>query len=540
MRRNNRKQNKNKRIVVINAFAAFFTVIGLGGWYYMDGLVYRVCRVEAGVSVAASDFLKKPGQPAVFAEGTLFDITVPGEYRVKVKSGWFTHDCRLIVEDTVPPAAKAVSKNIMVGEICRPDDMVTELSDATTVTCTWGKAPDFQRPGLQTATVELTDLGGNVTELGVEIFVSSVLHMVVMEAGGKVPAASDFALTDLEASFETDLSTLDVTKTGEYPVCLKVGGEVFNSILRVEDTMPPRLEVRDLEGFCMTPREAEEFVAGVEDVTEVTVSFQQEPDWSLEGRQEVEILACDAGGNQTVETAALTLKADTEAPVISGAADQKIYLGDSVSYRKNISVTDNSQAEPTLTVDASQVNLREAGTYPVVYTAADNAGNISSVTVTLTVEAREYSQEEVDALADEVLAEILTEGMTQREKAEAIYTWITTHVYYLSHSEGDDWVKSAYEGLALRQGDCRVFAFTAKELLTRAGIPNMDIEKIPSRVRHYWNLVDVGEGWLHFDTCPRRDGPRGFFLWTDAELMEYSASNGNSHNYDHDAYPQVN
>ena len=231
---------------------------------------------------------------------------------------------------------------------------------------------------------------------------------------------------------------------------------------------------------------------------------------------------------------------DTEAPVIQGAADMQIFLGESVSYRKNISVTDNSQIEPVLTVDTSKVNLEAPGAYPVVYTAQDNAGNITSVTVQLTIELKVYTQEEVDVLADGILAQIITEDMSQRDKAVAIYNWITSHVSYISHSYGDDWIRSAYEGLALRKGDCRVYAATAKELLTRAGIINMDIRKIPSSTDHFWNLVDVGEGWLHFDTCPRSEGIKGFCLWTDAELMEFSQAHNGTHNYDHDAYPQVN
>lgn len=511
-----------------------------GVWLYIDGLAYKSCRVEAGVEVNPSDFLKKPDEAAYFTKDTQYDTSVPGEYVIKVKSGWFTHKCRLIVEDTTPPAAVAVSRTVSMGGSCEPADLIAELSDATAVTAAWGTVPDFTRTGVQTVTVVLTDLGGNATTLQAELIVSRAVDLVVMEAGGRLPELSEFLLTNEEASFVTDMEKLDLNSVGDYAVQLIVGGEICNSVLRVEDTVAPQLEVHDLEGFCMAKREAIEFVTNVTDATEVTVSFKQEPDWSLEGPQEVDLLACDAGGNQVAKTAVLTLFADTEAPVISGAADINIYLGDSVSYRKNITVTDNSQVEPELTVDTSGVNLDEAGVYPVIYIARDNVGNTASVTVNLTVTARMYSQEEVDAMADEVLAKIITDGMTQREKAEAIYTWITTHVSYISHSEGDDWVRSAYEGLKQRQGDCRVYAATSKELLTRAGITNMDIAKIPAKSNHYWNLVDVGEGWLHFDTTPRKGGPRGFFLWTDSELMEYSKSHSNSHNYDHDAYPQVN
>ncbi len=121
----------------------------------------------------------------------------------------------------------------------------------------------------------------------------------------------------------------------------------------------------------------------------------------------------------------------------------------------------------------------------------------------------------------------------------AIYNYIRRNVGYINHSEKGDWVRAAYEGLAKRQGDCYVYACTAKALLTRAGIKNMDIAKIPTRREHYWNLVDVGDGWYHFDTTPRTDHTV-FFLWTDADLMAYSAQHYNCHNYDRTLYPEIN
>ena len=84
-----------------------------------------------------------------------------------------------------------------------------------------------------------------------------------------------------------------------------------------------------------------------------------------------------------------------------------------------------------------------------------------------------------------------------------------------------------------------MYACTSKVLLTRAGIANIDIVKIPTRTSHYWNLVNVGDGWYHFDTTPRKDHPV-IFMWTEAQMMEYSGRHYNSHNYDHSLYPVVN
>lgn len=225
--------------------------------------------------------------------------------------------------------------------------------------------------------------------------------------------------------------------------------------------------------------------------------------------------------------------------MIQGAVDLDYFIGESISYRKNVTVTDNSQEDVPLEIDTSGVDFETEGVYPVVYTAKDAAGNATSVTVKLTVRTRMYSLEEMNAYADAVVAEIITPDMDLRDKAWAVYCYVVNNVAYITHSEKGDWIRAAYEGLVEKKGDCYVYACTAKALLTRAGVPNLDIKKIPTRLEHYWNLVDVGEGWYHFDTTPRPDHPT-IFLWTDEQVKAYSALHYYAFNYDPALYPEIN
>ena len=55
---------------------------------------------------------------------------------------------------------------------------------------------------------------------------------------------------------------------------------------------------------------------------------------------------------------------------------------------------------------------------------------------------------------------------------------------------------------------------------------------------HYWSLIDLGYGWYHYDTTPRRTGGE-FFMLTDAELTAYSEENGDSHIWDVSLYPET-
>jgi transglutaminase/protease-like cytokinesis protein 3 len=206
-----------------------------------------------------------------------------------------------------------------------------------------------------------------------------------------------------------------------------------------------------------------------------------------------------------------------------------------------VKAKDNCPDGLSFTVDSSQVNLQEVGTYPVTYIAKDLAGNETTVTVNVVVMEQTYSIEEVNMHADQVLSSIITEGMSQYDKAFAIFNYTKRNIGYINDSGKGDYVKAAYEGLVYHRGDCYVYASTAKVLLDRAGIKNMDIERIPAgKEMHYWNLVDIedGHGWYHFDTTPRQVRAE-MFLWTDAQLMEYSHANYNCYNYDRSRYPDI-
>ena len=254
--------------------------------------------------------------------------------------------------------------------------------------------------------------------------------------------------------------------------------------------------------------------------------------------QEVAVLVTDAGGNVTRVTSSLTVVLDDQPPVISGVKDIRVYTGDAVSYLDGVTVTDNMDPNVKLDVDTSQVRQKEAGTYPIVYIATDASGNKATVNATLTVVQSAADEETVKKLAKEVIDQIITDDMSGYDKLYAIYYWVRGNIRYQDQPNLEDWLKAAYDGLKYHQGDCYVYCMTSRALLDAAGIKNMVIDTVPLRYIHFWNLVDIGEGWYHFDTTPRASG--GTFLYmNDADIQEYSRNHQNSHIYDHDRFPGV-
>lgn len=242
-----------------------------------------------------------------------------------------------------------------------------------------------------------------------------------------------------------------------------------------------------------------------------------------------------------------TQSGDEEGPVITGIKDLVVYAGDSVSYRSGITVTDNADKGPELNIDSSRVDLSTPGTYQVVYTATDDAGNCTTQTAAVTVLAKEANYVDLETIydaADEVLKDLFWDGINTKEQVAVIYTWARENLSYGGHTDRTDFYQAAYVTLTGRKGDCYGYFAVTKLFFERLGIPNIDVEKVKNSEKdsnHYWSLVSVdgGSSYYHFDATPRIGQTIDFCLITDEMLDDYSASNNGSHNRNKALYPST-
>ncbi len=238
---------------------------------------------------------------------------------------------------------------------------------------------------------------------------------------------------------------------------------------------------------------------------------------------------------------------DTQPPVIEGAEDILLYEGGTVAYRTGVTVTDDTDENPDLTVDSSGVDLTKPGIYQVHYIASDASGNTAALSATVTVlEKKSWYQEleVIDQAADDLLSEILQEDMSPKQQVRAIYRWARQNVTYSGHSDRADWRQTAYTVLQERTGDCYGYFAVTKLLFERLRIPNIDVRKVknsPEDSDHFWSLVSVdgGQSYYHFDATPRVGDGDDFCLVTDAFLDAYSTEHKNSHNRDQSLYPKT-
>lgn len=365
---------------------------------------------------------------------------------------------------------------------------------------------------------------------------------ITVEAGAAVGISAFLEEADTDAGFITDMSSIDTTKPGRYPISIAVGKKEYTSTLIVSDTVAPTADAVSVTVFSGDALEATDCVENINDVTEVTVAFENEPDVVTGGESVVAIILTDAGGNETKVLTTITVLTDTQAPVIEGAEDIEAFVGDSISYKANITVTDDYDEKPSLTIDNSRVDLTTAGAYEVTYTATDAAGNSSSVTITLTLTDKPegyVEPEEVYELAQEVYDDIITDSMTDMQKAFAIYLWVRSNIGYTGDSDKSSWTIGAYDAFKNLSGDCFNYFAAAKALFDLAGIENIDIVKSDtSHSSHFWSLINLGYGWYHVDCTPRKGDGDDFFMVTDEELEAYSVEHKNSHIFDSDLYPE--
>lgn len=237
---------------------------------------------------------------------------------------------------------------------------------------------------------------------------------------------------------------------------------------------------------------------------------------------------------------------DTTAPNIQ-TSSIKVDVNGSISYKKSIRVTDNCDdaSDIQLEIDNSEVNLSAVGKYVVHCTATDASGNATTKDITVQVVEPSkggYTLADVNGYADKILASIINDSMTLREKAYAIYKWTRSNIGYVNNSPKGDWLEGAYNGMVKRRGDCFTYAATAKFLLERIGLEPLVIQKEKAswttQNNHWWLLLDLGEGYYHFDPTRRADGT-WFFMWTDAQILEYSNNHGGSHNFTRENYPKI-
>ncbi len=473
--------------------------------------------LEAGSRAPEPDLFLRDRYPVDgMTEITDAMLHTPGEYPITITVDGADYSSKLTVVDTVAPEGETQMLVCVPGEPPTPEDFLVRIVDETAVTATFIDAPDPDSREMQSVSIRLTDLGGNTSEVSASLLFTHAKPLTVEARTEPLTAAE--CLPDLDAETDAELVEPFLPDTvGTYAVAVRVGGTEELALVEVQDTTPPVITAEAYTWYTNHPLDPSMLCSSVSDVTETVVTTAEPIDWQREGVQSVTLRATDRGGNTSEASIELTLAHDTEAPVLYGVINRNCYVGEAVAYFAEVFAIDNLDETVNVEVDNSAVDLNRAGTYEVTYSVTDSDGNTSSETCRFKFVAATVTDEEVQALADEVLEGILTEGMTKTEQLEAIYNYVRGHVHYINASDKIDWRKEAVRGIRTGKGDCFTFYSVTRALLDRIDVDYMSLTRKGGRTRHFWVIVNVGTGWYHFDPTYASHHKHRCFMWTNKQ-----------------------
>ena len=190
-------------------------------------------------------------------------------------------------------------------------------------------------------------------------------------------------------------SSVDTSKPGDYEVTYTYRGHKKKATVEVRDTTKPELELQTYATDLAETITPELFVKEVKDASEVKVRFEKEEKWDQAKTYEIGIVAEDASGNETIKKTKLIREKDEKGPEITGADDVDIMQGKDLDLQNGVTVSDNMDPNPSLSVNTDQVDLNSPGTYTAVYTAKDRSGNETTVERKIVVEENPELEEKI-------------------------------------------------------------------------------------------------------------------------------------------------
>jgi len=427
---------------------------------------------------------------------------------------------------------RAVNREAIKGDFL-PPNMFTNNGDIN-ITATFEDVVPFNMPGRHVVRVNLENESGEIRTVEADLTIYDGVRFLQQEAyihGAGMTLERFFAsgtnLNDMR--FNDDEIFFNPTVPGLYYAKVEMGDNVSHLTISVVDTTPPVADayhVTTAIGFSVS---ADAFVTNIRDYSAVSVSFLGgEPNAFIIGESEVTLLLTDEFGNATVMTSLLTvLDQDFLLPEFEYIPNRYFQIGQPVNFMEGVRIRTGSDPQSVIAYDASGVNLTVPGRYRVYYTAVDRNNNESTVFAYIVMTDTDLAR--VMDYADRILDDILRDNMTEREVARAIFDFTTSNIAYAFSTEREDPILGAFAAFTRARGDCFIFYSTSEVLLTRAGIKNTRVSRIPGTAAdHYWHFVNVGDGWYHFDTTPFVDAANGF-LFNDATAQSVTAMRGRNY-----------
>lgn len=202
--------------------------------------------------------------------------------------------------------------------------------------------------------------------------------------------------------------------------------------------------------------------------------------------------------------------------VTAVSLEEIIYIAESNIGREpvQIQIADSSLAPDDISRALGQVG----GGYVICSLNTDGTEIIYNPAMGMTMEECLSAIGQAERLADQVISQVLTDGMTEYERAKTLYSYVTEHVkydqrYYSDRESMPYEAQTALGALRDNLAICGGYSHAVKLLLERAGICCYNVNGSYYKENHMWNVAYIDGMWRWLDATADRGSSAEYGLY---------------------------
>lgn len=197
----------------------------------------------------------------------------------------------------------------------------------------------------------------------------------------------------IKKSLTLNLNRVNLNKVGNYNASIEYAGRDYDFKIKIVDTKKPTVKLKKLVYYVNPnqPLYAKNTVAEVNDASLTQIYFLKkenseelvkEKTYEKVGTYIERVVVRDEQGNTSFPMRIKVIVAnELVVPVIKGAEDKVIHIGDAFNAREGVTAYDNEDGDLTnKIVVTGKVQTNTVGRYTLTYTVTDSSKNMAKVT----------------------------------------------------------------------------------------------------------------------------------------------------------------
>ena len=197
----------------------------------------------------------------------------------------------------------------------------------------------------------------------------------------------------IKKSLTLNLKRVNLNKVGNYNASIEYAGRDYGFKIKIVDTKKPTVKLKKLVYYVNPnqPLYAKNTVAEVNDASLTQIYFLKkenseelvkEKTYEKVGTYIERVVVRDEQGNTSFPMRIKVIVAnELVVPVIKGAEDKVIHIGDAFNAREGVTAYDNEDGDLTnKIVVTGKVQTKTVGRYTLTYTVTDSSKNMAKVT----------------------------------------------------------------------------------------------------------------------------------------------------------------